>query len=154
MDIATLSRIDRSIELRAAPERVWRALTDRKELSAWFQVEIDSDLAVGREIWMTSVHPEHAGMRFSVLVAEMTPPRRLVWQWHPGAVDPALDYTREPRTTVTFTLEPTAGGTRLTVAETGFDAISLARRAKVHADNTGGWAEVVVWLQRHVEAAR
>jgi uncharacterized protein YndB with AHSA1/START domain len=154
MDIATLSRIDRSIELQAAPERVWRALTDRKELSAWFQVEIDGDLAVGREIWMTSVHPEHAGMRFSVLIAEMTPPRRLVWQWHPGPVDPELDYTREPRTTVTFTLEPTAGGTRLSVAETGFDAISLARRAKVHGDNTEGWAEVMGWLQRHVEAAR
>lgn len=154
MDIATLSRIDRSIELQAAPERVWRALTDRTELSTWFQVDIDGDLAVGREIWMTSVHPEHAGMRFSVLIAEMTPPRRLVWHWHPGAVDPALDYAREPRTTVTFTLEPTAGGTRLSVAETGFDAISLARRARVYGDNTEGWTEVMGWLQRHVEAAR
>jgi uncharacterized protein YndB with AHSA1/START domain len=82
----------------------------------------------------------------------MTPPRRLVWRWHPGEVDPAVDYSKEPLTTVTFTLEPSGPGTRLSVAETGFDEISLARRAKVHADNAQGWAEVLVWLQKYVEA--
>ncbi len=81
------------------------------------------------------------------------PPTRFAWQWHPGAVDPNVDYSREPRTTVTFTLEPTAKGTRLSVAETGFDAISLARRAKVYGDNSQGWAEVLVWVQKHAEAA-
>ena len=40
------------------------------------------------------------------------------------------------------------------MAETGFDHVSLARRAKVFADNTGGWKEVMVWIQQHVEAAR
>ena len=71
---------------------------------------------------MTSVHPGHAGQRFRVRFVEMTPPRRFAWQWHPGAVDPAVDYSNEPRTTVTFTLEPSGAGTQLTVAETGFDA--------------------------------
>jgi uncharacterized protein YndB with AHSA1/START domain len=60
----------------------------------------------------------------------------------------------EPRTTVTFTLEPTATGTRLSVAETGFDAISLARRAKVYGDNSQGWTEVLVWLERYAEAKK
>jgi uncharacterized protein YndB with AHSA1/START domain len=152
MTIAELSRIDRSIEIQAPPERVWRALTSRAELSEWFQVKIDGELVPGREIWMTSVHPEHAGQRFRVLVTEMTPPRRLAWRWHPGEVDPAVDYSSEPLTTVTFTLEPSGPGTRLSVAETGFDEISLARRAKVHADNAQGWAEVLVWLQKYVEA--
>ena len=76
------------------------------------------------------------------------------WQWHPGAVDPAVDYDKEPWTTVTFTLEPSGRGTRLSVSETGFDAISIARRAKVFADNSGGWTEVIVWIQQHAEAAR
>ena len=152
MTIAELSRIDRSIEIQAPPERVWRALTSRAELSEWFQVKIDGEIVPGRDIWMTSVHPEHAGQRFRVLVTEMTPPRRLVWRWHPGEVDPAVDYSKEPLTTVTFTLEPSGPGTRLSVAETGFDEISLARRAKVHADNAQGWAEVLVWLQKYVEA--
>jgi uncharacterized protein YndB with AHSA1/START domain len=103
---------------------------------------------------MTSVHPAHAGQRFRVWIKELVAPHRVVWQWHPGEIDPKLDYSREPVTTVTFTLEPAGTGTRLTVSETGFDEIALARRAKVYRDNSQGWAEVLGWLQRHVEAAR
>ncbi len=153
MTVAELSRIDRTIEIKAPPERVWRALTSAAELSSWFQVVIEGEIAPGNEVWMTSVHAEHVGLRFRVRFVEMTPPRRFVWQWHPGAVDPAVDYSREPRTTVTFTLEPSGAGTRLSVAETGFDQIPLARRAKAYSDNSQGWTEVLVWLQRYVEAA-
>lgn len=154
MTVAELSRIDRTIEVKAPPDRVWRALTDAKELSAWFQVKIDGDVAPDTDVWMTSVHPDHNGQRFRVRFTEMTPPHRFVWQWHPGEVDPGVDYSREPRTTVTFTLEASGSGTRLSVSETGFDEISLARRAKVYKDNSQGWAEVLLWLQKHVEAAR
>jgi uncharacterized protein YndB with AHSA1/START domain len=154
MNVAELSRIDRTIEIDAPPDRVWRALTNAEELSAWFQVSIDGDIAPGSDVWMTSVHPDHAGQRFRVRFTEMTPPRRFVWEWHPGAVDPNVDYAHEPRTTVTFTLEPSGRGTRLSVSETGFDAVSLARRAKVYTDNDQGWAEVLVWLKTYAETAR
>jgi len=154
MDIAALASIDRAIEIAAPPERVYRALTTREELSSWFQVAIEGELAAGAEVWMTSLHPEHAGQRFPVRIVEMTPHRRVVWAWHPGAVDPAIDYATAPRTTVTFTLEPAGTGTRLRLSETGFEAIDLARRAKAHADNSQGWTEVLVWLQRHAEDAR
>ena len=154
MVTAELSRIDRTIEIQAPPERVWRALTTADELSAWFQVRIEGEITPGNEVWMTSVHPQHAGQRWPVRILELTPPRRIVWQWHPGEVDPATDYSQEPQTTVTFTLEPSGRGTRLSVAETGFDEIALARRAKAYADNSQGWTEVLVWLQRYVEAAR
>ena len=154
MNIAELSRIDRSIEIAAPPERVWRALTDAAELSVWFQVTIEGALSKGSDVWMTSVHPAHAGQRFRVHIADMTPAQRLVWKWHPGEIDPNVDYSREPQTTVTFTLERSGRGTRLSVAETGFDEISLSRRAKVYGDNAQGWAEVLVWLQKHVEAQK
>jgi uncharacterized protein YndB with AHSA1/START domain len=154
MTVQELTRIDKTIEIRATPERVWRALTSAEELSAWFQVDVEGAIGVDREVWMTSTHTEHAGQRFNVRFVELTPPRRLVWQWHPGEVDPNVDYSREPRTTVTFTLEPSERGTRLTVSETGFDRITLARRAKVFKDNSQGWTEVVVWLQTYAEEAR
>jgi uncharacterized protein YndB with AHSA1/START domain len=153
MDLSELTRVDRTIDINAPIERVWRALTDAKELSAWFQVTIDGKIAPGEDVWMTSTHAEHAGTRFPVRIVEMTAPRRVVWQWHPGAVDPAVDYSREPRTTVTFTLERSGNGTRLSLSETGFDQISLARRAKVYKDNSQGWTEVLVWLRKHAEAA-
>jgi uncharacterized protein YndB with AHSA1/START domain len=154
MTIGELSRIDRTIEIKAPPERVWRALTSAAELSAWFQVKIEGEITPGNEVWMTTTHAEHAGMRFRVRFVDMTQPRRFAWQWCPGAVDPTVDYSREPQTTVTFTLEPSAGGTRLSVAETGFDQVALTRRAKVYADNSQGWTEVLGWLQRYAETAR
>ena len=154
MTLAELSRIDRTIDIKAPLERVWRALTSAAELSAWFQVTIDGEIVAGNEVWMTSVHAQHAGTRFRVRFVELTPPRRFVWQWHPGAVDPNVDYSSEPRTTVTFTLEPCEAGTRLSVAETGFDGVSLTRRAAVYKDNSQGWTEVLGWIQRYVEAAR
>jgi uncharacterized protein YndB with AHSA1/START domain len=154
MRVADPDRIDRTIEIQAPPDRVWRALTSAADLSAWFQVTIEGDIMPGREVWMTSLHPGHAGQRFRVRFIEMTAPRRFVWEWCPGAVDPDVDYDREPRTTVTFTLEPSGQGTRLSVSETGFDAISLARRAKVYDDNSQGWSTVLVWVQQYVETAR
>ena len=142
MSQTVVLRIDRAIDIAAPPERVWRALTDAAELAAWFQVTIEGALAPGGDVWMTSVHPGHVGQRFKVSVIEMTPPSRVVWKWH-----------AEPQTTVTFTLTRTATGTRLAVEETGFDAVALERRAKVYGDNSQGWSEVLVWLQRHVETA-
>lgn len=147
-----MNRIDRTIEVNAPPEQVWRALTTAKDLSAWFRVSVDGELAPGADVWMTSRSPGHEGTRFLVRVTEMTPPRRFAWQWHPGAVDPTVDYSTEPWTTVTFTLEPSGRGTRLSVSETGFNEISIARRAKVFADNTGGWTTVIVWIQEYAEA--
>jgi uncharacterized protein YndB with AHSA1/START domain len=154
MILSEMTRIDRTIEIAARPERVWRALTDPRELSDWFQVTIDGEIRAGNEVWMTSTHKGYEGQRFAVEFVELTPPRRMVWRWHPGAVDAAVDYSQEARTTVTFTLEAEGRGTRLSMAETGFDEITLTRRAAVYRDNNQGWDEVLGQLQTHVEAKR
>jgi uncharacterized protein YndB with AHSA1/START domain len=118
-------------------------------------MKIEGDIAPGREVWMTVTQPgQYNGMRFPVKIVEMTAPRRFVWEWHPGAVDAKTDFAKEPRTTVTFTLEPAGGGTRLSVSETGFDALAIERRAKAYNENTQGWNEVLVWLQTHAEKTR
>ena len=151
---AAANRIDRTIEIDAPPDRVWRALTMPERLSVWFRVSIEGPLTPGSQVWMMSTDPQYPGARFQVRVVEADPPRRFVWEWHPGAVDPTVDYDREPWTRVTFVLEPAAGGTRLTLSETGFDQISLARRAKVFDDNAQGWTEVLQWLRTYAEKTR
>jgi len=75
-----LSRIDRTIDVNAPPDRVWRALTTAKDLATWFRVTIEGEIAPGAEVWMTSLMPGYEGQRFSVRITEMTPPRRFVWQ--------------------------------------------------------------------------
>jgi len=138
-------RIDRTIEIDAPRERVYRALTTPSELKEWFRTDVEGELKPGASVWMTyDVH------RFQVEIVEMTAPDKVVWLWHPGGVDPAVDYSKENRTMVTFTLEATAAGTRLHLSETGFEEVSLARRAKVFEENTKGWDEVLVWLREYV----
>jgi hypothetical protein len=39
------------------------------------------------------------------------PERTFSYRWHPYTIDPKVDYSSEPMTLVTFTLEPTATGT-------------------------------------------
>jgi hypothetical protein len=83
----------------------------------------------------------------------MEPERLFSFQWHPNAVDPAKDYSNESMTLVEFTLEDAEGGTLLTVVESGFDGIPIARRAAALKGNDQGWSEQLTaieeYLRRH-----
>lgn len=72
------------------------------------------------------------------------------YRWHPHAVDPTVDYSAEPTTLVEFRLVDVAGGTRLTVVESGFDAIPEARRAEAFRLNDQGWADELKNLEGHL----
>ena len=69
----------------------------------------------------------------------MEPERLFSFRWHPYAIEPGVDYSAEPTTLVSFTLEDAAGGTRLTIVESGFDAIPASRRATAFSMNSAGW---------------
>jgi uncharacterized protein YndB with AHSA1/START domain len=72
-------------------------------------------------------------------------PRSRVWR-------AIADYSGEPTTLVEFHFEDTPGGTRLTVIESGFDRIPLARRAEAFRNNEAGWAEQIKNIERHVSS--
>jgi len=55
---------------------------------------------------------------------------------------------------VVFELSDVPEGTRLTVVESGFDAIPAARRAEAWRMNDGGWAAQVRRIEQHVAGAR
>jgi len=54
-------------------------------------------------------------------------------------------------TLVTFDLEETSEGTKLTIAESGFDKIPLERRAKAFAANEGGWRSQAALIRKWLE---
>ena len=118
---SSTDRIEKQVELRAPLARVWRALTDAREFGAWFGVALEGPFVLGATALGRITHPgsEHLTMR--LVIARLEPQRCFAWRWHPYAVDPAVDYSAEPMTLVTCTLEEHAGGTRLTVVESGFD---------------------------------
>jgi uncharacterized protein YndB with AHSA1/START domain len=106
--------IERTMELHAEPERVWRAITDPAELSRWFGTEAELDLrpgGVGYFGW-----PEEG--RFHCLVEVVEPPTRLSWRWSGPADTPVSD---SDSTLVEWTLARRAdGGTPQRLVDSGF----------------------------------
>jgi uncharacterized protein YndB with AHSA1/START domain len=96
-----------------------------------------------------STYPGHEDARFDVLVERMDPERLFAFTWPAGGEAPEA-----PRTRVEFHLEPIPSGTRLTVIESGFDALPAARRAQAFRDNDGGWAIQLANIAEHVTGAR
>lgn len=75
------------------------------------------------------------------VVHRIGPPALFSFRWHPYGIDPNVDYSAEPMTLVELRLAEVDGGTRLTVVESGFDGVPLARRAEAFRMNEGGWAQ-------------
>jgi uncharacterized protein YndB with AHSA1/START domain len=150
MNVSEMSKIERSVLIQAPRAKVWRALTDLTEFSQWFGVKAEGRFAPGARLEMTVTIKGYEGMVFGLTVEKMEPMELFSWRWHPGAVHPDVDYSKEPMTLVEFRLRDEDGGTRVTVLESGFDAISLARRAKVFEENTGGWDYQMASLESYV----
>jgi hypothetical protein len=85
-----------------------------------------------------------------VFIERVVPQRLLSWRWHPAAIDPAVDYSKEPTTLVVFELEEGEGGVLLSVVESGFDKIPPARRADAFRMNSSGWDQQMKNIEKHV----
>jgi uncharacterized protein YndB with AHSA1/START domain len=145
-------RIEKEIELRAPIERVWQALTDSNEFGTWFRVKLDGPFVAGQITTGHITYPGYEHLKWQVRVKQMEAPRLFSFEWHPYAVDPNVDYSQEPATLVEFRLEPTATGTRLTVVESGFDALPSRRRDEAWRMNDHGWSVQMQNIQTHVES--
>ena len=144
-------RVEKTIDLKAPLERVWRALTDHIEFGAWFRVKIDGPFVLGELSRGHVTYPGYEHLQWEVRIVQMDAPRLFAFTWHPYAVDPKVDYSGEPQTLVEFRLEPIADGTRLDIAESGFDALPAHRRPDALRMNDSGWATQAKNIQAHVE---
>jgi uncharacterized protein YndB with AHSA1/START domain len=158
-------RIEKKVLLRASRERVWRALADSTEFGTWIGMKFDGPFAPGAcmrgvispttvDAEVANAQKEYEGMPFEITIERMEPERLFSFRWHPFAVERGVDYSAEPTTLVAFELEEATGGIMLTVTESGFDRIPLARRAKAFAANEGGWGMVVKLIEQYVRHAQ
>jgi uncharacterized protein YndB with AHSA1/START domain len=157
-------RIEKKVVLQAPRERVWRAISDAREFGAWFGVAFDGAFAAGARltgrVTPTRVDAEvarsqepYAGKTFEIVVDRIEPMRLLSFRWHPFAVEAGVDYTNEPATLVVFELQEAAGGTLLTITESGFDRIPLQRRAQAFTANDQGWAAQTRLIEKYLARA-
>lgn len=143
-------RIEKKIILRAPRSRVWRAITNAEEFGKWFGVKLEGKFVEGAAIRGKVTYPGYEHLTMEVEVDRIEPERYFAYRWHPYAVNPAVDYSLEPMTLVEFRLDESDGGTLLTIIESGFDRIPLARRAEAFSKNEQGWTERTRNIERHV----
>lgn len=135
------NRIEAIAVLRASHDRVWRAISDAKLFGAWFGAEIDgpftatarltgrivpnrADPGIGR------AQRPYLGTTFELSIDRVEPMRRLSFSWHPLATDHGAGYPAEPTTLIAFELEGAAGGTKLTITESGTGQPARGARAE------------------------
>lgn len=152
--ISNTDRIERSVIINAPRERVWRALSNAEEFGIWFGANLKGQtFAPGQRArgQITSCGHEHAW--FDVVVERIKPQDLFSFRWHPYAIDPTEDYTKEEPTLVTFTLKDApSNGTLLTVVESGFDNVPPHRRMEAFRMNSHGWVAQLDNVARHASA--
>ena len=127
--------VRRTIRIAAPVEKVWRAVTEPEHISRWFGRTVLDGSGVGAQGTMTFDGYGDVPIRVEAIDA----PHSVTYRWgNDDALGRLPDAVDDDTSTVfTFTLEPLADGTQLTVVETGFDRTSdpLANMAS-HGD---GW---------------
>jgi uncharacterized protein YndB with AHSA1/START domain len=148
---SSTDRIEREILLKASRSRVWRALSNAEEFGNWFGVALKGKtFAAGKRVQGQITYPGYEHVVFDVLIERVEPERLLSFRWHPSAVDPSVDYSKEPTTLVEFELKDAEGGTLLRVVESGFDNIPPSRRLEAFRMNSGGWEQQMKNIEKHV----
>ena len=145
--------IEKSILLSAAPDRVWRALSDAAEFGRWFRAEVTGEMREGAVLGCRSLYPGTEHMRWDMHIQTMEPNRRLVWDW--PAFDPSAfpeDPDGDARLTVEIAIAPEGDGTRLTLTESGFAALPEGPALAVWQRNEGGWTMQLDNIAAHVAA--
>ena len=145
--------VEKRVELKAPVSRVWRALTDHREFGEWFQVKLDGPFVPGKTSTGHITYPGYEHLKWEAAVRKIEPERYFSYTWHPYAVDPKKDYSKESPTLVEFTLEKTSTGTLLVVRESGFEKIPAERRADAFRMNEGGWAQQMKNIEKYVGQA-
>lgn len=145
-------RIEKVIELAAPVARVWRALTQHQEFGAWFRVDLQTPFVLGQVARGVTTYPGYEGMRWEANIVAMEHERVFAFEWCPYEHDDDTNFATAPKTRVEFRLQPTDGGTKLTITESGFDRLpNDKRRIDALRSNTEGWNIQARNIARHVE---
>ena len=96
---------------------------------------LDGPFVVGQPVGGQLTFPGYEHVRMEVEVKAIEPETYFSYTWHPYAVDPKVDYTKETPTLVEFRVARAGTGATLTVTESGFDKVPSERRAEAFRMN-------------------
>jgi uncharacterized protein YndB with AHSA1/START domain len=137
-----------TVEIAATPERIFRALTTDEVTKWWGSPDAygtkkwTADLRVGGKWHSEGLMADGKPFTINGEYLELDPPRKLTFTWRPS-------WDGDNQTRVSYRLEPTATGTRVTLRHEGF-----ADRAQVCEGHTQGWERVLGFLESYFNTNR
>jgi uncharacterized protein YndB with AHSA1/START domain len=133
-------KIERSAVLNADRDRVWRAITQPEHISKWFGDSIQfGRLAVGETMtFFNGTVPPGKIMR-------VEPPEWFAFHW-------SAEVGYNLNNLVTFHLETVPEGTRITVTESGFEALPAELGRKRYDMNNEGWSIQLANITAYLDA--
>jgi uncharacterized protein YndB with AHSA1/START domain/DNA-binding transcriptional ArsR family regulator len=143
--------------IEAPPELVWQGLTDPAFTRRYWGIELLSDWKPGSPYSFVHNKRDITISDPAMIIKESEPFTRLSYTWETyteelanaiGFADGFYEKaSTEPRSTVSFDLEPQGSQTKLTVIHSGFQPGSV-----VLPDVSGGWPKVISWLKTFLES--
>src|SRR5882672_5122375 len=98
--VAVTDRIEKTVILRAARSRVWRAIANAEEFGTWFGVKLEGAFVQGATVRGKIASPGYEHVTMEMLIERIDPERYFAYRWHPYAIDAGVDYSSEPSTLV------------------------------------------------------
>jgi uncharacterized protein YndB with AHSA1/START domain len=142
--------VEREIVVRAPKERVYAALTEPDQLTAWWpRGGIEGTLRPGETPILD--FGEYGKCAVHVVAAE--PHRYFAFRWVQGATTPEMVVAAplsQPNTLVEFHFEGVSGGTRVRVVESGLAALPAEAYERVIKGIPEGWGIILGALERHL----
>lgn len=135
---ATLS-VTRSLVIHAPPDKVWQKLTDGASIAIWLTEFRFTTFEPGARFTMPAGDDSPPGVLVTI-----EPPHRFAFRW-------TAEQGHDDMTLVSFTLEPVAGGTLVTVTESGFEKLDPAIRQAPFERNSRGWGYALEGLAKLAE---
>ena len=142
--------------IKTTPEKLWQGLTDPAFTRRYWGVAFESDWIVGSTITVVLDKGEVRIADPAQVVVESNPYRRLAYTWHTFTPEWAEAYgfsdenrikmAGEPRSKVTFDIEPVRQMVRLTVMHDGFEPGSV-----VLTGVSQGWPQILASLKTLLE---
>jgi len=141
--------VERSIWINAAREKAWRAVTEPEHLNQWYATYYHWDipnLYVGTTV--TFYNKDDRADHQIATIAIVDPPRQFTVRWEPDRRFPAMTLV------TTFRLEEENGGTRVTIHESGYEALPEDIRQEWFDATGGGYTMSMENLKSYLEGQK
>ena len=138
--------IEREITVRAPKERVFKAITDPKQIVAWFPDAVEGNIEAGERPTFDFGN----NFKVQIYVLAVDPHDYFAYNWVPcncAADSFRGDVLSEPHTLVEFRLQEVPSGTLVRVTESGFASLPVENAEKLFNGNSDGWAYMIGRLE-------